>query len=298
MIIASIDIGTNTVLLLIAQTDPKNNKIIPLLNKYRIPRIGKNVGSSGIISKESADRLLDVLSEYNKIAEDYGAGVILASATAAFRKSSNSKEIIKFIFENTGIGIEIIPGDREALYAYLGVVNGAEDDKKRLIIDIGGGSTEIIVGQKDNLLFTKSFNAGVVFSSEKLKMEKDLINHYQKVFAELEELQYQPDEGFAIAGTPTTIASIKLRHKEFNEEAVESYPLTTSDIDEFITAYSESQESYLREYNNILSGREDIIIPGSLILKTIMQLLGIKTVLVSTRGIRHGAVYYYLKNHG
>jgi exopolyphosphatase / guanosine-5'-triphosphate,3'-diphosphate pyrophosphatase len=174
MIIASIDIGTNTVLLLIAQTDPKNNKIIPLLNKYRIPRIGKNVGSSGIISKESADRLLDVLSEYNKIAEDYGAGVILASATAAFRKSSNSKEIIKFIFENTGIGIEIIPGDREALYAYLGVVNGAEDDKKRLIIDIGGGSTEIIVGQKDNLLFTKSFNAGVVFSSEKLKMKRIL----------------------------------------------------------------------------------------------------------------------------
>jgi len=162
MIISSIDIGTNTVLLLVAQSDPKNNKIIPLLNEYRIPRIGKNVISSGEISTESVNNLKNILLEYKSISSDYNSEHIVASATAAFRNAGNSKKVIDYILKETGIKINIISPEDEAKFAYLGSTDGTEDNIRKFLIDIGGGSTEIIIGKNRDLLYIKSFSTGVV----------------------------------------------------------------------------------------------------------------------------------------
>jgi exopolyphosphatase / guanosine-5'-triphosphate,3'-diphosphate pyrophosphatase len=302
MIISSIDIGTNTVLLLLAKADTKNNKIIPLLNEYRIPRIGKNLGNTGIISAESIDKLIQILLEYKKISSDYNSQIIIASATAAFRNASNSSEILNEVLQTTGININIISGEQEAKFAYLGVSDGIYDNKEKVIIDIGGGSTEIIAGMNEKLLFSKSFNTGVVSSGEKFKESDNFINALQDfygiIFKEIRDLNISPGKAFAIAGTPTTISAIKLNLTQFDAAIVEGSILSRSDIMNFIESYSENPGDYLNKFSNILSGREDLIIPGSLILLEILNNLSLNEITVSTKGIRHGAVINYLNDHG
>lgn len=301
MIISSIDIGTNTVLLLIVQTDPKNNKIIPLLNEYRIPRIGKNVISSGEISPDSINNLKKILLEYKSISAGYKARHIIASATAAFRNAGNSKKVIDYIFKETGIKINIISPAEEARFAYLGVTDGLKDNRKKFILDIGGGSTEIIVGKNQELLYIKSFNTGVVTICETYNnnnyLIKYILNYFDEIFSDLDADFYSFDDSFAIAGTPTTLAAIKLNLKEFNE-SVDGSILTHSYITNFIEDYSDGSDYYLKNFGEILSGREDLIIPGALILSYIMKKLHINEIQVSTRGIRHGAVINFLQNYG
>ena len=295
MIISSVDIGTNTVLLLVAQTDPKNNKIIPLLNEYRIPRIGKNLASSGVISADSVEKLRDILLEYNKISAAYKSVKVIATATAAFRNALNAVDITDYIFEETGIEINIISGETEAEFAYLGVSGGISDGKKRLIIDIGGGSTEIIIGRDKNILYKKSFKTGVVTVCELNTYKNNLTEYLAGIFSELENSGLIFDEAFAIAGTPTTIAAIKLQLPEF-DEIIEGTNLTSGDIMDFISDYSGKPEYYQKNFSKVLNGREDLIVPGALILQRIMTNLGIDGIRVSTRGIRHGAIVNYLFN--
>jgi exopolyphosphatase / guanosine-5'-triphosphate,3'-diphosphate pyrophosphatase len=280
----------------------KNSKIIPLLNEYRIPRIGKNLNETGKFSEESIERLKEVLLNYKKLSEDYGATVILASATAAFRNATNSDQVKNHIYTETGINIKVISGETEAQYAYLGVADGSDDTRKKMVLDVGGGSTEIILGRSNKILFRKSFDTGVVFSSELFRNSgnylEDLKNYYKSIFAEVKLFRLYPDYGYAIAGTPTTISAINLKLREFDADKIEGSLLSTEDINKFIEDYSASPGEYNENYKKILTGREDLIIPGSLILLRLMQNLGLKNVRVSTRGIRHGAVINYLKNQG
>jgi exopolyphosphatase / guanosine-5'-triphosphate,3'-diphosphate pyrophosphatase len=302
MIISSIDIGTNTVLLLIAQTDPKNNKIIPLLNKYYIPRIGKNLKETGYLSAEAVDKLKEVLLEYKNLSEEYHSNIIIASATAAFRNAKNSREIIDHIKNETGIEIDIISSETEGLYAYLGVTSGLYEEGRKLIIDIGGGSTEIIIGEGDKVLLTKSFETGVLFSSEQFRMNKnylrDLEKHYSEVFSDLSQIEIVPDKGYAIAGTPTTLAAIKLNLNEFDADVIEGTTLNKEYLSNFVSVYTRSSEAFNSAYYSVLQGREDLMLPGSMILLRIMENLNLEEVIVSTRGIRNGAVVNYLKNQG
>jgi exopolyphosphatase / guanosine-5'-triphosphate,3'-diphosphate pyrophosphatase len=198
--------------------------------------------------------------------------------------------------------INIISGTTEAEYAYLGVTSSLQNPGKTIIIDIGGGSTEVIAGENKNILFSRSFNTGVVSSSEHFRnssnFNEDIKNHFKSIFRELKNSELKADTCFAIAGTPTTLAAVKLNLREFNADKVEGTIVNSEDITAFVKSYSEDSEYYLDEYKNILSGREDLIIPGSLILLTIMQKLGMDEIIVSTRGIRHGAVINYLKSQG
>lgn len=296
MIISSVDIGTNTVLLLIADADLKNKKIIPLLNKYRIPRIGKNVDSTGIISADSVEKLKDTLLEYKAISETYSSTKIIATATAALRRAWNKEHILNYIHKQTGISIRVIDGEEEAYLAYLGVTEGSDDVKLKMVIDIGGGSTELVAGIADNLSFKKSFNIGVVSASESNKSGSD--HYYTDFFNGLSSLNITPDETYAIAGTPTTLAAIKAGSKQYDENTIEGMILSLNDINSIIGSYIKSPKEFQEEYYEILKGREDLIIPGSYILKTIISYLNIENIIVSTRGIRHGVVIEYLKSQG
>ncbi len=168
MKVASIDIGTNTLLLLIV--DVKDGKIIPLHNSQFIARLGKNVDSSGLIQKEAFDRVLNALIEFKKISEKFGVERIFAIGTSALRDAKNRDEFLNFIKEKTGIEIKVISGEEEAKLTYLGAVSGL--DKKFLktkitVIDIGGGSTEVILGSGFEIEKFVSLNIGTVRITEK-----------------------------------------------------------------------------------------------------------------------------------
>lgn len=306
MIIASIDIGTNTILLLIAEVNASTKQIKVLANFHRIPRIGKGLKKDRPFPVENVKRMFDVLDEYDRISKKYGCEDVLLTGTNAFRIASNKDEIITEIKNKYGYGLNVISGEEEAKYSYLGAVSSYNDDKKYLVIDIGGGSTEIIYGKGKSVNFSKSFDIGVVSGTENFftsdppthKQINNLVNYSHKIFFQLTKEVKETDSAIAIAGTPTTLAAIKYKLKSFNEDLIEGTFLTPVELNDFVTELSKlSSDEILNKYSLVVKGREDVLLAGVIILREIMKILKVEKVIVSTKGIRYGAIINRLNSY-
>ena len=304
MIIASIDIGTNTVLLLIAEVDRTSFKITPLLNEYKMPRIGMGLKPNENISKDRIDKLFSVLSEYKLILSKYKVDNVIVTATNALRIAANSKEIVERIKNNYSWNVNIISGKTEAEFAFLGAVPLSMKNKSNLVIDIGGGSTELILGKDNSIKFRKSFHIGSVSATENYlrhspPIDKELSEfelYLQTLFLEIKD-RLAPDKTYSIAGTPTTLFCMVNGIKAYDDSLVEGGILKYKDIGIIIKELKKlTPEQIKNNYGKVMRGREDIILGGTLILLNIMKLLNLSEVIVSSRGIRYGAIVYFLKN--
>jgi exopolyphosphatase/guanosine-5'-triphosphate,3'-diphosphate pyrophosphatase len=303
MKIASIDIGTNTVILLIAEI--KNNHIISLKNEYRVPRIGKGLEHSRNISAEKITLLIQILSEYNDIIKSYNCELVLAIGTNAFRISSNASEIIKLIKDKFGIEINIVTSLKEAEYSFLGAVSDYyNDNNDNLIIDIGGGSTELIAGKMNEIKYINSFQTGVVSGTEQFfRHDPPLLfeisnydNFLSSTFVNIDISKNV--RAIAIAGTPTTLACIQKGLKVYNEDEVEGSILTQGDVFRLKEElYNLSSTQIKKKYSQVVSGREDVLLAGTIILHKLMKLLNLTELLVSTKGIRYGAIVEFLRKN-
>ncbi len=306
MIIASIDIGTNTVLLLIVDVNIQQKKFKTILNEQRIPRIGKGLQSGKEISKERILLLLKVLQEYQQIIKKYNCEKVLVTATNALRIASNQKQITNLIKGEFGFETKVVSGEEEAQLSFLGAA-GKDNDKKSLMIDIGGGSTEITFGKGNQILFNKSFNAGVVSGTENYLIDdppaKFQINEFtsqlETTFKEFSNTNnFDPDEVIAIAGTPTTLACIQQNLTKYNEEKIEGSILKKNDVKLLVDDLSNMSSFDIKDkYKAVVSGREDVLLAGTIILFKLMEILNIDSVKVSTKGIRFGAVEKYLADN-
>lgn len=299
MIIASIDIGTNTIILLIAEVDVENRQISPLYNEQRIPRLGKNLHSGKSISKVKIDELLKILEEYDKIIKKFNCEKTYITATNALRIASNKDEIKKIIQNKLNLDINIVSGEKEADLTFIGAVYQFNDNSKSLVIDIGGGSTEIIYGDKSDIIYKKSYQIGVVTAKEKFfrhspPLSSEIMgfqDELNRVFNDLIKEQFMIKRAIAIAGTPTTLAAIKLNLSEYNEDLLEGLKLNRNEIKNLIRELKKLKDTeILKKYKSMVKGREDVILSGALILLFLMRLLRIDEVFVSTKGIRYGAV--------
>ena len=303
MKIASIDIGTNTVILLIAEI--KNNHIISLKNEYRVPRIGKGLEHSRNISEEKITLLIQILSEYNDIIKSYNCDVVLAIGTNAFRISSNASAIIKTVKDKLGIEINIVTSLKEAEYSFLGAVSDYYyKNKDNLVIDIGGGSTELISGRMNYIKYINSFQTGVVSGTEQFfRHDPPLLfeisnydNFLSSTFVNIDISKNV--RAIAIAGTPTTLACIQKGLKVYNEDEVEGSILTQGDVFRLKEElYNLSSTQIKKKYSQVVSGREDVLLAGTIILHKLMKLLNLKELLVSTKGIRYGAIVEFLRKN-
>ena len=302
MKIASIDIGTNTVIMVVVEI-LSSKKISILKNIYSIPRIGKGLTIGGNISDEKIDELFSVLTNYVNEANNFKVDKILLTATNAFRIARNSPKIVEQVFNKFGIEIEIVSGKREAELAYLGATYELNENSLLGVIDIGGGSTELTIGNNKILEFSQSLNLGVVSLSEKyfsihppspeaLKNAEAEIKSVIKKF----DVFRAPQQLIAIAGTPTTLACIKAKLDQFDEEKIAGASLSLEEIANLIEIFSSlSLEEISNRFKSVIKNREDLILSGSLILFHVMNYLKINKVLVSTKGIRYGAIYDYLE---
>lgn len=303
MIIASIDIGTNTVLLLIAEADETSLEITPLLNEYKMPRIGRGLKLNENIAVDRIEKLFTVLSEYKSIIIKYNVDDVLVTATNALRIAANSTEIAERIKKQFSWNVNIISGKTEAEFAFLGAVPVSSKNKSILVIDIGGGSTELILGKENNIEYRKSFHIGSVSATEKyLKNSPPLDRELSELKIELETIfteiknKYAPDLTYSIAGTPTTLFCMINEIKNFDDSIVEGGILKHEDIVKLIQELKKLSPKEIRiGYGKIMQGREDIILSGSIILLNIMKLLNLSEVIVSSRGIRYGAIVSFLK---
>ena len=303
MIIASIDIGTNTVLLLIADVNESSLEITPLLNEYRMPRIGRGLKLKENIAEDRIEKLFSVLSKYKSIISKYNVDDVLVTATNALRIAANSAEIVKRIKKQFSWNVNIISGKTEAEFAFLGAVPVSTKNKNNLVIDIGGGSTELITGRQNNIEYRKSFQIGSVSATEiYLKnsppLDKELSElkfELQTIFAEIKS-KLAPIITYSIAGTPTTLFCMVNEIENFDDSIVDGGILKYEEISRIIKELKIlSPEEIRNRYGKIMRGREDIILGGSIILLNIMMLLNLSDIIVSSRGIRYGAIVSFLK---
>jgi exopolyphosphatase/guanosine-5'-triphosphate,3'-diphosphate pyrophosphatase len=303
MIIASIDIGTNTVLLLIANVDPIRNQIVPILNEYRLPRVGFGTRKSGVISEERLSLLDEVLFEYKYMIDEYKCEKILVTGTNAFRIAKNTADIINDLKNKFNFDLTVVSGEEEAEMAYLGAISNIKQHNSCMVIDIGGSSTEIIIGQRYQMISKVSLQLGSVSSSELFfkhspPMKSEIEIYQSEISKLLSTIQFEviPRSVIAIAGTATTLGCMKLGLSNYNEEEINNCSLTTNDLNKMINKLSSlSASEILNKYGAVMQGREDIILTGALTLYELMNFFNIKLVNISSRGIRYGAIIKYLR---
>ncbi|MBO9665744.1 MAG: Ppx/GppA family phosphatase [Bdellovibrio sp.] len=301
MKVAALDLGTNTFLCLIAEGD-KNGITKVHKDLVEIVRLGQGVDKTGELHPEALVRARKCLTEFKKEIDKHNVDKILAMATSAARDARNGQELFD-IGKELGIPIEVIPGEDEARISYQGSTGGVIDETKtNLIVDVGGGSTEFIVGHGQQILFGESLNIGAVRLTEKFVTEQPIsLAEQEKVRLYIEkELQAilpqiqknKLDQMIAVAGTPTAIVVAEIG--AFVEEKVHNYFLSKERLKHWVQTFAQTTVEEKRTRFH-LGGRADIIFAGASILLIAVEALGMAGIHVSTKGVRYGVALEMLR---
>lgn len=296
MRVASIDIGTNTILLLIAEIDANSLKIIRQYGD--VSSLGQNVDRDSEISVEAYQRAAIILSNIKKICLEEKVQKLHIVATSAMRDASNATLLtqrFKDLFEpDISTDIEVISGETEAALSFLGTVSSGD---KSFVIDIGGGSTELIYGHQEKLIFSKSLPLGAVrltdrYFSSQPPNKIDIENAHKAIQSELVKSKLAIENGnlYAVGGTATTIAlsTLKLSDKEI--EKSDGYVLKYDELSQVFDGYSRATNDEIIQKYNIHPRRAPFITAGSLILMTVMRHLSKKCITISAGGLRYGVL--------
>lgn len=296
--IAAIDIGTNSMRLLLCEYDQQSfgHKEKHLI----VTRMGQGLSEKGALSQEAIQRNLRALQIFKEKADEFGAQEIIAIATSAVRDAWNRDEFLHAAKQQTGIDIRVISGDLEAEMGITGVVSEYEDSGDILVIDIGGGSTELVLGGKRGISFATSINAGTVRMTERFItshpiMKNEIINlneNLNKLFMEpvtrLKDRKLQ--KAVAIGGTATTIAAIYHNLCIYDPKKVHN---TVIDFD-FLQNLQEKLNNMSVEQRYAVKGlqkeRADVIPAGIAIMLQIMEALGLESFTTSENDNLEGAV--------
>lgn len=291
MKIGTIDIGTNSMRLLVAIYE--NGKIINRKKYVNTTRIGQDVDDKGYISKEAIDRNIQALKEFKAICDEEGCKYIYCMGTSALRDSKNSSEFIELAKKETNIDVEVITGQRESNLGFLGVLEGVEDnnDEEILVIDIGGGSTEFIVGDRQGVKFCKSENIGALRLTEKfLKTElvsddelestiKFINETIENTINTIKERNIKKLVG--IGGTITSVSAINQKLEVYSMEKVHNSKICKKEVDEILQMLKNMTLKDKKTLNGLQPKRADIITAGVVILNIIMEKLELNQIIVS-----------------
>jgi exopolyphosphatase/guanosine-5'-triphosphate,3'-diphosphate pyrophosphatase len=297
MIVASIDIGTNTILLLIAEV--QNGRITKILHDEQvIARLGKGVDAERIISQETFVRAGGFLRRYKETCDSFGVEKICAVGTSALRDAKNRDEFTAYIRERTGIAIEILSGDDEALWTYRGGISEFGGRSERYsVVDIGGGSTEIIIGDTTGITSKVSIDLGSVRINERILKDSPpeipaLIEAHQLIASQMPPITKEVASTFAVgvAGTLTTLAALHQRLPQYLPERVSGYSLRYDDVCGMFGLLKDKSISQITAFPQISAGRADIILAGIMILMGYMEAGSLPQITVSDRGLRFGIV--------
>ncbi len=294
MRVAAIDMGTNTFLCLIA--DVVGGQIQKVLwDGQKVVRLGEGVDRTGEFQPPALKRADACLASFREKIHELKVNQVLAVATSAARDVRNRAELER-VAANHGIQYRVISGEEEARLTFCGGVSGINAESAT-VIDVGGGSTEIVSGNRDGLFFRKSFQVGSVRLTERfvrdyptpLSQVFELRSCAAQTFQALAQLERseRPQPVVAVAGTPVNLACLELG-ADFDPERIEGFVLTCAQLDKWVERLAERSLEERRELPGLQSGREDVIVAGAVLLSEAAKALGSEHVIVSTRGIRYG----------
>ncbi len=298
--IVSVDLGSNSFRVL--KYDYINHKIISEYNE--VVGMADGLIDTGLISFEAQQRVVNAILHSVQII-NYDLKNAVCVTTAAMRKASNNKEVLKYFKDKTGITFEIIDGNEEARLTLLAVKYALKREKinssKFILLDIGGGSTEIIVNTNDNYS-AHSFDFGIVTMTQKYLKYHDLHNDLDsrkkdiKEFLDSLNLDLSDYSFVATAGTPTTIAAIKLGQDFFSYDRniVNGAIVDLNDLEYCLNIFKNSSKEEIARL--VGRGRVEFIEVGIFIYKAIFEVLNKKESIVLDDGLREGvAINYSLK---
>jgi exopolyphosphatase/guanosine-5'-triphosphate,3'-diphosphate pyrophosphatase len=294
---AVIDVGTNSVKFLLAERSPEGAWSM-LVNRSDVARLGEGLDKSGRLSEEAMARTLDAIAAAADEAWRQGADGVVAVGTAGLRAASNSAEFIAAVEERCGIKLEVISGQEEARLSYLAAIADLGDVQGSLLVfESGGGSTQFTFGRADKIDEQFSVDAGAVRYAERFGLtdkvnDEALAAAMQAIAADLSALDGRPAPAAVVAmgGTVTNLAAIKHQMKNYDPDIVQGTVLDLKELDRQIEMFRTRSAEERRAIVGLQPKRADIILAGACIVRSVLAKLGVESLMVSDRGLRHRLV--------
>ena len=298
---AVVDIGTNSTRLFIAEVS--DGQIGDVLERRtEITRLGAGVDADGRLSDEAMRRVFTVLDTYRKLIDFYGVSDAVAVLTSAVRDAANGSEFAGAVRGRWGIEPHVLTGDEEARLTFLGATGErpAEDRTPLLVIDIGGGSTELVIGAGQEMRFHVSNQAGVVRQTERfLHSDPPARSELEAAGADVREILLAgvPVEwrravrhAIGVAGTATSMASIAQELEPYDPDKVEGYVVSASEVCDICSRLAGLTLAERRRVRGLHPERAPTIVAGAIILLETLALFGLDEVEVSEHDILRGAM--------
>ncbi len=304
-IYAAIDVGTNTLRLLVAEA-VRSDRFTVLHEEQTVPRLGEGLMPSRLLQDAPSRRSLAVLRRFAETARRFKALHVAAVATSAVREASNREEFVAAALRESGLSIRVIDGNEEARLTLLGVRHGLRLGSSRvLVVDIGGGSTEFILAKGEAIEAIVSTGLGVVKLTEahlksdpptpgELKaVDQVVADRIDRLRAELPDL-----DGTALigtAGTPTTLAAIDMGLTVYTPARVDGHRLSMTRTRQLLHMLAKKPLAERSKIPLLEPGRADLIVAGTTLIVTVMGALGYDEYMVSDSGLREGVLLDLLR---
>ncbi|MBE8474010.1 Ppx/GppA phosphatase family protein [Streptomyces justiciae] len=307
--VAAIDCGTNSIRLLVADCDPATGELVDLDRRMTIVRLGQGVDRTGRLAPEALERTFAACREYAAIIKELGAERLRFVATSASRDAENRDDFVRGVLEILGVEPEVISGDQEAEFSFTGATSelkGRDDlATPYLVVDIGGGSTEFVVGN-EHVRAARSVDVGCVRMTERHLVREGVVSdppteaQIAAMRADIEAALDLAEETVplreartlvGLAGSVTTVSAIAQALPEYDSERIHHSRVSREKVREITEWLLHSTHAERATVPSMHPGRVDVIAAGALVLLSIMERIGAEEVVVSEHDILDGIAF-------
>jgi exopolyphosphatase / guanosine-5'-triphosphate,3'-diphosphate pyrophosphatase len=312
--LAAIDIGTNSVHMVVVKIDPKLATFTIIAREKDTVRLGDYDPKTGNLTEEAIVRAIAALQRCRELAVSFKVDRIVAVATSATREAANGQAFLDRIQDELGLAVDLISGAEEARRIYLGVLSGMDfNDRSHLIMDIGGGSTELVLADSQETRYLSSTKVGAVRLSKQF-ITTDPISpaEYQYLRSYIRGMLERPVENIrsqlkfnekpclvGTSGTIQTLAMMNIMAKQGVEpNSLNGYQISRQEVKEWLKRLSAMNYKERFDTPGVSDRRAEIILAGTLILHELMDLLNLNAVMVCERSLREGIIVDWMLTHG
>jgi exopolyphosphatase / guanosine-5'-triphosphate,3'-diphosphate pyrophosphatase len=294
MRVAALDLGTNTTRLLVADVD--DGRVDDVERRVQITQMGESVDSRRRLLPLPIARVRNSLAEYRRLLEQLGAERALAVATSAVRDADNGEAFLGEVEWSYGFTTRLLSGNDEALLTFQGATLGRRLEEPTLVVDLGGGSTELIVGDRDGIGFHVSVDAGSVRMTERYLRSDPPSSLYleqcaravRALLAKHVPNTVRPHAAIGVAGTITTLAALAQNLPEYDPERVHGYRLSAQDVETQLARLATLPLNYRQEVPALEPKRASVIVGGTVILREVLAYFRLGEMEASERDLLHG----------
>jgi exopolyphosphatase/guanosine-5'-triphosphate,3'-diphosphate pyrophosphatase len=310
--VAAIDIGSNSIHLLIAAVDPELRSFTLVLAEKSSTRLGERDPETGDLTPEAIERAFIALRHCLQLAESHDVEQILTAATSAVREAPNGRLFLQAVQEQLGLEVDLVSGQEEARLIYLGVLSGmAFGDTPHLILDIGGGSTELILADGADARELTSTRIGAVrlqrdfiredpMPAARLKFLRAFIQGSLEPAVERVKRQLRPGEVpvmVGTSGTATALAALVASEQERTPLRLQGFRMSREQVNQQVNRLTTLTPEQRRSLPAINERRAEIIVPGTLVLQQAMAMLQAGEMVISERALREGLIVDWMLRH-